>query len=474
MAVVTFAPKDVYSVMNELVHEATGQSDINVVDTASFIDAGKKALDTGTENVFNALQVLIARTIIASRPYTGKFGIISRQIGDEFENRIRKISYYAQDNQATGMYNTDITADNLGAGLTNTDGVGSMWEQVPSMPVEEHFFSQFAWDKAHTEYPEQIKIAFTNEADFLKFVNGCLTEVQNDIESTLESKNRSVVIDRIAGTYLQVKNGDLGAECAVNLTAEFNKECDTAYSTKEILSEHLTEFLEFYVAKVKIDSDRMTNRTAFYHDPMKKTVDGVDYYVLRHTPKEMQRFIYYAPFFTKAKARVLPEIFNPQYIDFKQGEAVDYWQSFSKPEMINVKPALPDGAESEAVKIPLVIGMLFDEEALLSKNNFTGAYNTPVEARHVYFTTWYHYNFSLINSYSENAIIYYMEDLTEEFEGDGVTKDFTLTGDVNEIISITVDGTAVSSDDYAYDADTKTVSFDTAPADDKVIIITYK
>ena len=290
----------------------------------------------------------------------------------------------------------------------------------------------------------------------------------------MESKNRAVVIDRIAGTYLQVKNGVLGAECAVNLTAEFNAECDTAYSTKEILSEHLTEFLEFYVAKVKIDSDRMTNRTAFYHDPMKKTVDGVDYYVLRHTPKEMQRFIYYAPFFTKAKARVLPEIFNPQYLDFKQGEAVDYWQSFGKPEMINVKPALPDGAESEAVKIPLVIGMLFDEEALLSKNNFTGAYNTPVEARHVYFTTWYHYNFSLINSYSENAIIYYMEDLSEEFEGDGVTTDFTLTGEVSEILSITVDGTAVSSDDYAYDADTKTVSFDTAPADDAVIIITYK
>lgn len=474
MAVVTFAPKDVYAVMNELVHEATGQSDINVVDTASFIDAGRKALDTGTENVFNALQVLIARTIIASRPYTGKFKLISRQVGDEFENRIRKISYYAKNNQASGMFNTDITADNLGAGLTNTDGVGSMWEQNPSIPVEENFYSSYTWDKSHTQYLEQIKIAFTNEADFLRFVNGCLTEVQNDIESTIEANNRSLVIDRIAGTYLQVKNGDLGAECAVNFTKVFNEECDTAYTTKEILSKHLTELLEIYVAKLKIDSDRMENRSAFYHDPMKKTIDGEDYYVLRHTPKEMQRFMYYSPFFTKAKARVLPEIFNPQYLDFKQGEAVDYWQAMGKPEMINVKPALPDGAESEAVKIPLVIGMLFDEEALLSQNKFTGSYNTPVEARHVYFNTWYHYLFGQINSYSENAIIYYMEDLSEQFEGDGVTTDFTLTDDTSEIISITVDGEAVSSDDYSYDADTKTVSFATAPADDAVIIITYK
>lgn len=168
--------------------------------------------------------------------------------------------------------------------------------------------------------------------------------------------------------------------------------------------------MEFYVAKVKIDSDRMENRTAFYHDPMTKTVDNVKYSVLRHSPKSVQRFIYYSPFFTKAKARVLPEIFNPQYLDFKQGESVDYWQSFGEPEKIAIKPALPDGAESEKVEIPLVIGMLFDEEALMTNNKFTGSYVTPIEARHVYTNTWWHYKFGQINDYSENCIIYYMED----------------------------------------------------------------
>lgn len=410
MAVVTFAPVDAYAVMNELVHEATGQSNIDVVDTSSFIDAGKAVLDTGVENVFNALNVLIGRTIIASRPYTGKLDTISRQVGNAFENRIRKISFYARDNQASGMFNTDITSDNLGAGKTNTSGVGSMWDQNPAMPVERFFYSDYVWDRSHTQYLEQVKIAFTNERDFIDFINGVLTEVQNDIESTIEANNRSLLIDRIAGTYLQVKKGNLGAECAVNLTKAFNEECNTTYTTAQILSEHLTEFLEFYVAKVKIDSDRMENRTAFYHDPMKKTVDGVDYYVLRHSPKAVQRFIYYSPFFTKAKARVLPEIFNPQYLDFKQGEAVDYWQSFADPEKVNVKPALPGGAESEAVEIPLVIGLLFDEEALMSNNKFTGSYQTPIEARHVYTTTWWHYKFGQINDYSENAILYYMED----------------------------------------------------------------
>ena len=43
--------------------------------------------------------------------FRSKFKLISRQDNNEFENRIRKISLYAQNNQASGMFNTDITSD---------------------------------------------------------------------------------------------------------------------------------------------------------------------------------------------------------------------------------------------------------------------------------------------------------------------------------------------------------------------------
>ncbi len=409
MAVVTFAPKDAYEVMNSLVAQATGKTDVVATDTSSFIDAGKAVLDTGMENVFNSLSVLIGRTIIASRPYTGKFKIIAKNEVDGFDNRIRKISFYGRDNQASGMFNTNLNT-NLGAGLSDPDGAGSMWEQNPAMPVERFFYSSYTWDKSHTQYPEQVKLAFRSEDEFIRFVNGVMVEVQNDIESTLEANNRMVVIDRIAGQKLLVDNGDLGAECAVNLTAEFNSEMDTTYTTAEILQEHLTEFLEFYVARVKIDSDRMTNRTALYHDPLTKTVDDVTYSVYRHTPKDRQRFVYYAPFFTKAKTRVMPEIFNPEYLDFKQGEAVDYWQSIKDPSAIDVTPALPDGATSSEVKLDLVIGMLFDEDAIMSNNKFTGMYTTPINARHVYTNLWWHYLYGVVQDYTENCILYYMAD----------------------------------------------------------------
>ena len=471
MSVLTFTPKDAYSVMNSLVHQAIGRDDITAVDTSSFVSAGQAVLDSGVENIYNSLSVLISRTIIAARTYEGKFRLISRQTADAFENRIRKISFYARDLEADGAFNTDLYT-NIGTGLSDTDGAGSMWEQNLPIPVEMNFFSDFVWSKSHTQTIEQIKVAFTDERSFIDFINGIMIEVQNDIESAIEARNRMVILDRIAGQKLLVDNGSISEKSAVNLTAEFNKEFGTAYSTAEILQEHLTAFLEFYVARVKIDSDFMENRSTLYHDPMTKTIDGVDYVVLRHTPKARQRFMYYSPFFTKAKARVLPEIFNPQYLgDINaNGEGIDYWQSIKNPSAIDITPALPNGAESSEVKLDLVIGILFDEEAIMTNNKFEGMYTTPINARHLYVNNFWHYRFGIMSDYSENCLIYYMADESETFTGDGETVEFTLTGTVNEILSVTVNGEATTEYTYADGA----ITFDTAPENKAVIVVTYK
>lgn len=471
MSVLTFTPKDAYSVMNSLVHQAVGRDDITVTDTSSFVSAGQLVLESGVENIFNALSVLIGRTIIASRPYEGKFRLISRQTADAFENRVRKISFYARDLEASGAFNTDVYT-NLGAGLSDTDGAGSVWDQNPAIPVEMNFFSDFVWSKSHTSYYEQIKVAFTDERSFIDFINGVMVEVQNDIESAIEARNRICVLDRIAGQKLLTDNGTLSPESAKNLTRLFNEEFNTHYSTDEILQEHLTALMEFWTALIKIDSDFMENRSVMYHDPLKKTIDDVDYVVLRHTPKARQRFIYYSPFFTKAKTRVLPEIFNPQYLgDLNQnGEGVDFWQSIKNPSAIDVTPALPNGAESSEVKMSLVLGMLFDEEALMSNNKFEGAYSSGLNAKHLYENTFWHYRFGVMNDYSENCLIYYMADESETFTGDGETVAYTLTGDATEVLSVTVDGVATT--EYTFEAGV--VTFDTAPENKAVIVITYK
>lgn len=474
MAIKTFTVKDAHAVMNQLVKQATGETSIKVVDTASFINAGTRVLEAGYENLYNALGVLIGRTIVASRPYSGKFKLIVAEDSNAFEARTRKISFYARENEASGAFNTDIYPSQLGKGEDDESGAGSMWLQNPAIPVEEYFMSNFAWSKSHTEYYEQAKVAFQNEADFVAFINGVMVEVFNDIESTMEAKNRAVVLDRIAGNYLMA--GDtLGSECAVNLTSAFNTEYGTSYTTNEILKEHTIEFIQFFIARFKIDSDKLENRTTMYHDSMKKTINEIDYYVMRHTPKKYQKFIYYSPLFTQLNLS-LSTIFNPEMLKLPNGEGIEFWQSFKNPSAIDIKPSLPEGRTSSEVKIPLVVGLLFDKDSILVNNKFRAMYQTQMNPKHLYTNMFWHYNYSVCQSYSENSILYYMADEDKEiidtFTGDGTEDDFELNQTATEIIKVTVNGETVASTDYTL-AD-NTVTFNSAPANKAVIVITYK
>ena len=411
-----FQIKDAYQVMNSLARQATAQSDIAVTDHTSFIDAGTKTLATGTENVLNTIARTIATVIMQTRPYKGKFSLISATF-DQFNTRKAKISFYSDDNSPSGAFNTDLNT-NIATGNVESSGAGSMWEQKLPRVVERFFLSEAAWDKFYTTPLVQLQNAFNDEGTFVAFMNGVLTEITNDIESTIEARNRSIVADRVAGVYLQHENGVLGDETVVNMTKYFNDTCGTSYTTKQIVENHLTELLELWASKIKIDSDRLEERTKKYHDPMTITENGTDYNVLRHTPKGSQKMFYFKEFFNQARARVLPEIFNPNLIPETNGEGVTYWQSSKDADRMKIKckPALPDGGVSQNVELDMVLGLLFDTDAMGTINQFEGAYTTPVNARHLYTNTFYHWKFGAIQDYTENSIIYIMkdEDTSEE------------------------------------------------------------
>ena len=237
-------------------------------------------------------------------------------------------------------------------------------------------------------------------------------ERNNDLESQKEGFNRMALLDHIAAVY------DFSAKMpgsVVNLTSEFNTEFGTNYTSAQLRTTYLKEFLEFFTAKLKIDSDRMTNRSLRYHWSPAKQVGGVDYVLLRHTPKDRQKLFLYSPLFVKAQSYVFPEIFNPQYLDIKNYEGVNFWQNELDPASIDFIPALPDettgiqtaGAE---VEIPYMVGMLFDRDGLMIDYQLDSATSTPVEARKHYRNLWYTYAKGVNSDLTENCIIYFMKD----------------------------------------------------------------
>ena len=120
----------------------------------------------------------------------------------------------------------------------------------------------------------------------------------------------------------------------------------------------------------------------------------------------------------------------------------------------------------------VVIGMLFDYDALITNIRFESMNATPLNARHLYRVNWWHFLFSNWNDYSENAIVYYMSDTsTKYFVGDGTEDDFSVTA--TSIEKVTVNGVEkTSGTDYTFSSNTLT--FTTAPAKDAIIQVIYK
>ena len=464
----SLTPRDAHALINLVYKEATGQdASIQAVDTSTFVSIGEKILATGTENTLNAISSVIAKTIVATRPYRSKFGLIEETDTALFKNRVRKISYYSRYALASGDWNTQLYA-NLANGFDNgenPDGNGdaqstkSMWVQNQAIPLELNFAGLSTWEDSTTVYRDQLKVAFQDEGSFNSFVAGILTEKSNDIELQREAFRRITLLNQIGAVYTIAADYPT---MKINLTRAYNARFGTSYTSEELRTTYLKSFLEFMVSTIKQVSRRMEYRTAAFHMPYTKTIDGVEYNVLRHTPRDRQRLFLYSPLMIESEAMVLPEIFNDNYLKLENYEAVDYWQNFNEPAKVDVTPAIP-GSDTYAgtqvigseVEIPYVVGCLFDADAILVNNYLEDSLATPVEARKRYYNIWWTFARNAINDLTENFVLFTMEDdddilnpklsTTVVTVAEGSTVNVSLTGVPDDYtVNVAGDGTYAS------------------------------
>lgn len=407
-------PTDAYQIINLVAKEATGQNPtIQAVDSSTFVSVGETILNTGYENTLNALSIVLGRTFMAVRPYEAKLKIVNAIDSGLYTNRVRKVSFYSRDAQASGAFNTNLYtnhADGYDNGANGGQSLPTMWEQNQPVPLELNFAGSDVWDDSTTVYEVQLQKAFRNENEFITFVNGIMVEKGNDIESEKEAFNRMTLLNYIAGIY------DMRAvmNSAIDVVAAFNADNGTTYTGADLRGAHLREFTEWFVSYVKLQSDRLTNRSKKFHWSPAKTIGTKTYSLLRHTPKSKQKLMLYKPLLYKAEAMVMPEIFNDRYLKLDNFEDILFWQNENEPSKIDVTPAIPDVSDpteqiaGDRVQLNYVIGVLYDEDALLTDFQFESADSTPVEARKRYRNIWWHFSKNAINDFTENGIIFYM------------------------------------------------------------------
>ena len=422
-----YTPRDAHTLMNALVEQATGAQTITVVDTSTFVSAGELVMSTGLENVYNALSILVGRTYAAVRPYDARLQLINAINSGVYTNRFRKISYYSKPAQPSGWFNTQLFT-NLKDGFTagqNPDAQGnaqstkSQYEINSGVPLEVNFGGSSTWQESLTIFENQLKVAFRSESGFMTFWTGLVTQKDNDIEMEKEAFNRMTLLNHMAAR-VDFANQNLIPGGAVNLTAAFNARFGTAYTSAQLRTTYLTDFLAFFVSVIKTHSMQMRQNSLNYHWTPTLTRDGVTYNRLnRHTPARNQRLLLYTPLFVEAEAQVFPEVFHKNYLQLDNYEGVMFWQAedatFTNNPKLDVTPAVTDPATGlqtagNRIQLDYVVGMLYDEDALMVDYQLETTNTSPLEARKGYRTQWYTFAKNAISDLTENGIVFYMAD----------------------------------------------------------------
>ena len=392
--------QDAYQLINAISAQSVGATGLTATDTSSFVKVAEAIMQTGLESTMNAIGYVLGRTIFSIRPYKSKLASLERD-PERFGMITRKITYLMSGASKSNNWNTQIDGTQLEDGASVDPFVINAPKAVQlCIPGAETLQTDY------TIFKNQLRVAFSNESEFIRFWETISLHVMNMIEKQKESKSRVVLANFIAGKY-EMENGQQGCR---DLVYDFNVAFNTSYTREQLLTTYATDFWKFVAAEIKNDSERLSDMTCYHHEHL----DGMAP-IVRHTPKDRQKLVVYGPAFNAEKAYVFSTIFNPQYLDISATEEVTHWQAKDYPASINITPSVFNGSTGEAnagdpVSIPYVLGVLYDEEALgiMPKFDSAGSIYNPYGE---YTNMVWHWLYKSYCDYTENGIVYVLGDL---------------------------------------------------------------
>lgn len=402
----TLTPTDVYAIVNAMAVEMYGANNtLTAVNTTTFSTVGEAMLRTGYENTVGALSTVIGKSIIAARPYSGKFKVIMR-VPQEYGLITRKMSFYSGALEPSTDFNTNLSGSQI------VDGASiDPWTITKTYPLEINFAGLKLTQKNYTVFRYQLKQAFANEGAFGSFVSGLLIQIANDLEVDMDAENRLQLINAIGATY---NTGT--ARQNVNLTAAYNAYYGTSYTTAQLLSTYFKELMEFFVMRIKGDMELMAEYNSLFHIYPAKNDDGGNALTLnRHTPPEARRLVLFMPRIRQAEATIFPSLFDTGYLRLSDYIGLEYWQNPNVPEGVSVTPnqlntATGQSENGNAVALDHVLAVLFDRDALVTSVHVEDVLTSPVNNKGSYYNVTYHYGKDYQYDPTENMVIYYLAD----------------------------------------------------------------
>ena len=386
MSVNTMNFEQAAAVLNNIRKQVTGETGPAPVNTSQFISIGTTVLQAGYEPTLAAITQMIAKTVFTIRPYNRKFGGIKMD-EQQWGAIVRKLAIVDTD------WETDTHYDLI-------DGQSVDHYVVKKSPVLMlNFYGQNIFERHMTVYTNQLDSAFSNSNEFGRFMAMLTQNIMDMIEQNHESIAR-MTIGNFIGAKVSQSNG------VIHLLTEYNTETGinpplTAATVYD--PANFGDFCKWMFARIATLTSLMTERSQEFQI----NITGKE--INRHTPYDMQKVYIYAPLMNELRARVLSGTFHPEFIDYADVEAVNYWQSIKDPMKLDVTPVYlkADGTYDTAAEqnITNLVGVIFDRDALGYTMVNERAAVTPLNAKGLYFNQYWHETSRWYNDQSEKGIV---------------------------------------------------------------------
>lgn len=392
------------TVLTAITNQATGVNNIAPVDTSSFVTVAQKALKTGYDPLTTAISQVLSKTIFSVRPYTRKFkGLnVSNQ---RYGNHVRKLLTIDKPFE-----------DDDRLKLADGQSIDQYKVNKPKV-LQTNFYGANQYQKSVTIYKDQLDCAFSSPDEFSSFISMIMQNASDMIEQAHEETARATIGNLVAGIFAMETEASPGKgmakangqKRAVNLIKLYNDETGKTLTVADAFKpENFEGFVKFAFSTINTIADLMTDRNTLFCSQL------TGYPILRHTPKDRMKFYLYTDLVNKINSEVYSSVFNPDFLKLVDFETVNYWQSSLSPTSVNVKATVlkNDGSliVAENVQLFKVLGVLFDEEAAGYTTVNEWSQPSPFNAKGGYYNQFWHFTDRYWNDFTENAVIFYMDD----------------------------------------------------------------
>lgn len=389
-------------VLAAIYQQATGLAVPAPLDLSGFVSTATTALNLGLDKIHNALWNMVGQTIIAVRPYRGRFRDM------DFDTTTwgivdRKISYLSRLPQDNAAWKWPVIYD---ATQTPPNGDGEavdMYTINKDKVIQTAFYGRQTYAYSRTRFQHQLETAFRGPDEFTRFMAGALTSLQNDRELWHEGTRAGVVINAIAALAAENQTGRV-----VHLLTEYNTETGLTLTGETVRQPaNFPDFARWIYAKMGDIKARMARSNILYTTQFSTFPEG--YGILRHTDDDALRLKMSAGLLNRIKACVLSTTYNPEMLNLDDAEPVAYWQSPDAPERVQAIPAYTGAAGVEVVgsstTVSNIVGIMYDQDFMGSTIIHSDVYTTPFHTRGHYWNDDYSDEVKIRLDMTEKAVL---------------------------------------------------------------------